>query len=276
MPATTARCGSTAGRCISARPATRWRPASAWSTRSCRSCPALSVAENVFLGHQPTSGAGVVRWRRDGARGQGASAAPRHRRRPRGRGRPAAARPAAAGRARPGAVQRRADHHPGRADLGPVAARDRAAVRGAAPAQGARAPASSSSRTSSRTCWRSPTGSPCSATAGGSPPQDAAEVDKHWLIERMIGRGHRGARGGDRAGEVSWPAPPRRAGRAGGARPGPAGRLSRRLVRRCGPARCWGSTASWARARSSSRKALMGKLRAGSRARCGSAASRCG
>ncbi len=26
--------------------------------------------------------------------------------------------------------------------------------------------------------------------------EDAAAVDKHWLIERMIGRGHRGARGG--------------------------------------------------------------------------------
>ena len=39
--------------------------------------PSLSVAENVFLGHQPVNGAGVVRWRAHGARGQGAPAAAR-------------------------------------------------------------------------------------------------------------------------------------------------------------------------------------------------------
>ena len=74
-----------------------------------------------------TNGAGLVRWRAMAQEAREASRAPGHRHRPRGRDRPAAARAAAAGRARPGAVQRCADHHPGRADLGAVAAGDRSA-----------------------------------------------------------------------------------------------------------------------------------------------------
>ena len=35
--------------------------------------PDLTVAENVFLGNQPVNRFGVVRWRRDGARGRASS-----------------------------------------------------------------------------------------------------------------------------------------------------------------------------------------------------------
>ena len=98
--------------------------------------PSLTVAENVFLGHQPVNGAGVVRWRSMAREAKDASAAARDRPRSRPGMRPAAARAAATGRARARAVQRRADHHPRRADLGPVPAGDRAPVRGAAPAEG--------------------------------------------------------------------------------------------------------------------------------------------
>ena len=129
--------------------------------------PDLSVAENVFLGAQPVNGLGIVRWRAM-ARQAAAARAPRHRGRSRHALGRAPARPAAAGRARPRPLQRGAHRHPGRADLGPLAARGRAPVRGAAPPEGSRGRASSSSPTSSRTSSRSPTRSRSSATAAWS------------------------------------------------------------------------------------------------------------
>ena len=152
---TTARCG------IDGQPvqlplgrATRWRAGIGMVHQELSIVPDLSVAENVFLGTPADDAAGLHRLAAHGARGRGAAAAasgidvdptaPRWARLPH--------RPAAAGRARPGAVLRRADHHPGRADLGALAARGGAALRRAAPPARRAAAASSSSRISSTTC----------------------------------------------------------------------------------------------------------------------------
>ena len=178
-------------------------------------------------------------------------AEPRHRRRSaRAHGR-AADRPAAADRARPRAVLGRPHRHPRRADLGAVAARGAAPVRGAARRARAAAAASSSSRTSSTTCWRSPTRSRSSATAGTSSPRRPARIDKGWLIERMIGRGHEELEE-SYTGAIALDSQARRAGRpracaaSAPAAPSPTSRST------SGRARCWASTASWAAARSSS------------------------
>ena len=94
--------------------------------------PDLTVAENVYLGKQPTDGP---------ASSTGAPWSPAPASispslgidvDPRARMGIAADRPAAAGRARPRAVLGRPHRHPRRADLGAVAARGAAPVRGAA------------------------------------------------------------------------------------------------------------------------------------------------
>ena len=138
---------------------TRWPPASAWCTRSCRSCPALSVAENVFLGHQLDQRrrrrALAARWR---ARPRSISSAWA-----------SAIDPEAETGRLPLGLQQLVElgrvlfsgariiilDEPTSALSPPEIERLFAVLR---PAQGARAPASSSSRTSSRTCSRSPTG----------------------------------------------------------------------------------------------------------------------
>ena len=145
-------------------PRMRRRPGSAWSIRSCRVVPDLTVAENVFLGtsRQPF---GLVDWRAMRRRRAGICR-PRHRRRsaaPHGR---AAARAAAAGGARARAVLRRAHRHSRRAHLGAVAARGASGCSRCCGGCARRAAASCSSPTSSTTCWRSANASPCSATGG--------------------------------------------------------------------------------------------------------------
>ena len=115
---------------------------------------------------------------------------PRHRRRSRHAHGRAAARPAAAGRARPRAVLRRAHHHPGRADLRPVAARGRAAVR--ACCAGCRSSGTSIVFISHflddvlAICDRVTVFRNGRTVATARP----ATIDKAWLIDRMIGAGH--------------------------------------------------------------------------------------
>ena len=161
----------------------------------------------------------------------------------------AADRPAAADRARPRAVLGRAHHHPRRADLGAVAARGRAPVRGAAPAARRAAAASSSSRISSTTSCAISDTVTIFRNGRKSRPTTAAG-DRQGLGHRAHDRrGPRGARGElyrrDQARQ-----PPERAGRAGG-RGSRAGRAFATSRSTCGPARCWASTASWAAASSS-------------------------
>ena len=100
--------------------------------------PDLSVAENVFLGTQPTNRFGLVQWRRMAREAGEQLQAVRHRRRSDVAARRPADRPAAADRDRPRAVLGRPHHHPRRADLGAVAAGSRAPVRDAATAAGRR------------------------------------------------------------------------------------------------------------------------------------------
>ena len=81
----------------------------------------------------------------------------------------------------------------------------------------------------------------------------AAEVDKHWLIERMIGRGHQELEEALEGEVDARPATATATVGAGGARAWRRkGAFADVSLRRCGPARCWASTASWARASSSS------------------------
>ena len=79
----------------------------------------------------------------------------------------------------------------------------------------------------------------------------AAEVDKHWLIERMIGQGHEELEEA-LEGRVALATTATGAARARGRRPSAARALFATSRSRCGRARCWASTASWARASSSS------------------------
>ena len=159
--------------------------------------PDLTVAENVFLGKQPVERLRRRRlaraWRASAKR---AARRSRHRRRPAHAHGRAADRPAAAHRDRPRAVLRRAHHHPGRADLGALAARGRAAVRACCGGCGTAAAASSSSRISSTTsCAISDA---VTVFRNGRKVADrapAAGIDKRWVIERMIGARPRGARG---------------------------------------------------------------------------------
>ena len=100
--------------------------------------PDLTVAENVFLGTAADQPLRPRAMAADGARGRRATRAVRHRRRSDVAARRPADRPAAADRDRPRAVLRRPHHHPRRADLGPLAAGGRTAVRDAAATAGRR------------------------------------------------------------------------------------------------------------------------------------------
>ena len=94
--------------------------------------PDLTVAENVFLGSQPVGALGLVAWKRMAREAAAQLKNLGLEIDPRARLGDYPDRRAAARRARARAVLRRADRHPRRADLRPVAARDRAVVRGAA------------------------------------------------------------------------------------------------------------------------------------------------
>jgi ribose transport system ATP-binding protein len=100
--------------------------------------PDLTVAENVFLGMQPTKAGGLVDWKRmvresrEHLAGLGIDVEPRM---PIGS---LSIGPPAADRDRPRAVFRGAHHHSGRAHLGAVTAGGRAALRRAAQPEGER------------------------------------------------------------------------------------------------------------------------------------------
>ena len=166
----------------------------------------------------------------------------------------AADRPAAAGRARPRAVLGCADHHPGRADLGAFAARDRAPVRGAAP------PARASGRSiifishflddMLRDLGH---GHDLPQRPQGRRRARRRSEHRQGLADRAHDRrGPRGARGELHRRDARSRARRRRRScwRPQGlaARP----RLRGRVASTCEPARCSASTASWAAGRSSS------------------------
>ena len=214
--------------------------------------PDLTVAENVFLGSQPVGRAGPRRVEADGARGRRAAEEPRPRDRPARASRRLSDRRAAARRTRARAVLRRADRHPGRADLRPFAARDRAAVRCAAADPGQRAQPRLHLAFSRR--------HPRDIGRGLGVPQRLARRHRRGRAgnrQELDHRAHdrrrpRGARGElsrrHRAEEPSG-----RAGSAGGARPDAGALLSRPLVRRPRGRGARASTASWAAGRSNSR-----------------------
>ena len=130
-------------------------------------CPNLSIGENVMLGHEPRSGRSIS-WTQAARRGR----APPRQPRPAARHAPAAVQPLdrrpAAGRDQPGDGAGRPRADPRRADLQPGPAGGRAALRGRARPAQTRASRSCSSATSWTRCTRSPTGSPCCATASSS------------------------------------------------------------------------------------------------------------
>ena len=135
--------------------------------------PDLRVAENVHLGALPRHRFGLLDWRAMRRRAAEHLRESRDRRRSaHADGRPAA-RAAATGGNRARAVLRRQDHYPGRADLGPGAAGEWNACSACCAGCAMPGAASSSSRISSTTCWRSVTGSRCSATAMPWPPKHA-------------------------------------------------------------------------------------------------------
>ena len=179
----------------------------------------------------------------------------------------AADRPAAADRARPRALLRRAHHHPRRADLGALAAGGRAAVRRAAPAQGERGRSfvfiSHFLDDILRDLRRR---SRSSATAARSSPAPVAGIDKGWVIERMIGAGHEELEE-SYTGEFTLDTQARRAGRAGGERPRPSSAPSATSRSTCAPARFSASTASWAAAQLELPRALFGKIKPARHAR---------
>ena len=207
--------------------------------------PDLTVAENVYLGQQPTKRRHRRLARHDG-RCAPASRRPRHRRRSARAHGLAGDRPAAADRARPRAVLGRAHRHPRRADLGSVAARGAAPVRGAA---------------------RRARQRPQHRLHLALPRRRSGDLrHRHDLPQRPAHR-HRGGR--HRRQGLADPAhdrprprgarrqlhrrdrarqPARRAGRPRRARARRRPRLRRRLARRQGRGGAWASTASWAAA----------------------------
>ena len=146
----------------------------------------LTVLENVVLGGEPTQRR-PARLRAARARIDEISDAVRPRRRPGRAGRGPRRRRPAAGRDPQGALPRRPDPHPRRADRGAGAAGGRRAVRQPARAQGRGPDRSSSSRTSSTRCSRSPTRSPSSAGARRSRTVDPQSVTARQLAELMVG-----------------------------------------------------------------------------------------
>ena len=130
--------------------------------------PVLTVAENIVLGEETMADRGLPRPHGGPRADRRARTAVRLRDRPGRQGRLAVGRLAAAGRDPQGALPRREDPRPRRADRGPDAAGDRGDLRGPAPPGGRRATASSSSATSSTRSSRSPTGSRSSGAARSS------------------------------------------------------------------------------------------------------------
>ena len=100
--------------------------------------PELTVAENIFLGREPRTAAGLLDVTPHGAgvTGTPRAAQPAHPTRPANQ--VAAGRRAAARRSRQGALARRPAAHPGRADLGAESGGDRAPLRGGRRPEGAR------------------------------------------------------------------------------------------------------------------------------------------
>ena len=214
--------------------------------------PDLSVAENVFLGAQPVSRLGTIAWGRMAREARRATEEPRPRHRPARAARRFSDRRAATRRTRARAVLRRAHHHSRRADLGAVAARDRAAVRRCCGGCARAAAASSSSRIFSTTSSKSPTRFRCSATAAASRTREVGPGRRQGLDHREHDR-RRPRRTRTRAisHDIALKAAPHDAGGAGGGGPDAGAVLPQRLV----PGACRrgarASTASWAAARSS-------------------------
>ena len=122
------RCGSTGGTVHFRSPREALAAGIGMVHQELSVVPELTVAENVYLGVQPTKRLGLIDWRAMRARraraSRAASASTSIRATPM---RLAADRPAAAGRAGARAVLGRAHRHPRRADLGALAARGRSA-----------------------------------------------------------------------------------------------------------------------------------------------------
>ncbi len=206
--------------------ATRWRPASAWCTRSSASRPTCRWPRTCFSARSRSTASASSHWRRHGARG-------------------AASNCKSLGidvdpRARLGdlpiGLQQLIEiarvlfsgariiilDEPTSALSPPEVERLFATLRTAARRAAA---ASSSSRISSTTSCASPTRSRCSATAGRSPSAPAAAIDKGWLDRAHDRRRPRGARGELHRRDRARQPPSDRAGGAGGraavARPQP-------------------------------------------------------
>ena len=116
--------------------------------------PHLTVAENLFLGRLPTNRFGLVDWRRPGARSVETMARLGFKVDPGARLDRSERRAAADGRDRQRAVAQRPPGHPRRAVGGARRRRAREAVRRHPPSRGAKASASSTSRTGCRRCSR--------------------------------------------------------------------------------------------------------------------------
>ena len=189
---------STASPSTSARRATRAPRGIGMVHQELSVAPDLSVAENVFLGSQPVERARPRRLEAHGARGGRATEEPRPRHRPARAARRFPDRRAAARRTRARAVLRRAHRHPRRADLGAFAARDRAAVRGAAPGARQRPQPRLHLAFPRRHPRRSPTRCRCSATARSVATAEVGAGDRQGLDHRAHDR-RRAARSSRRA-----------------------------------------------------------------------------
>ena len=211
--------------------------------------PDLTVAENVFLGKQPTNRFGIVRWRRMAREAREQLARLGIDVDPDAAARRSADRPAAADRDRPRAVFGRTHHHPRRADLRALAAGGRAPVRELA--------AAARRRQQHRLHLAFPRRHPARLRHGDGLPQrpqgagHAAAAIEQGRADRGDDRqGPRGARG-ELHRRHRAAAAERSAGGAEGrgalARPRPTGTSRSRST----PARCWASTASWDAASSS-------------------------
>ena len=200
------------------------------------------MAENVHLGAQPVNRFGLDRLAGDAARGSRASGEPRDRRRsalPHGR---PAARAAATGGSRAGAVFRCAHHHPGRADLGACATRGGTAVRAAAPAARRRQKPRLHLAFSRRRAGDLRPGDGVSQRPNGG--DRGVRACRQALGDRPDDRRRPRGTGGELPGRHSVAQPAGCEGGADGRGAEPSGRVSRRVAAGAGAARCWGSTGS--------------------------------
>ena len=117
--------------------------------------PELTVAENVMIGDAPRNRLGLIDHRATRRRARGSGRA-RDRARPAHAGQAPVGRRPADARDRQGPDRRRQAPDPRRADRGDLGPGGRAAVRAHAPPARSRVPRSSTSRTGSRRCSRSP------------------------------------------------------------------------------------------------------------------------